>query len=299
MTNEEPKTSTSPEQENEKPRLSPSKVTSYQTCGYKFFRTYIQGEWKPPGIAAVRGSGVHGAAQANFAQKIESHEDLPKSDLVDIAVASFEQKMATDGVLLTHEEESTGRPKVIGQAKDQTVVLAGLFAEQQAPDYQPEIVEEYVKIPIAGSSHDLSGRIDLLTNDWRVRDFKTASKSKRQADVDTSFQLQYYALAAYVRTGRKVRDVGLDVSVITKTGKTSRQVLTTTPTATDFRAMVARMNAVIDAINKGSFPPAPAGHWMCSARWCGFAADNDCPYYNAERDPTNKLYQIGGSDAGD
>ena len=276
----------------EKPRLSPSKVTSYQMCGYAWYRSTILKDYRPPGIAAAQGSGIHGAAQVNFSQKIETHEDRPKAELLDVAVASFEQDIENRGVLLTPEEESKGKSVVIGEAKDRVVAMATVFADEQAPDYQPALVEEYVRIPIESSSHDLSGQIDLLTDDWRVRDFKTAGARKSQKDAETSFQLLFYGLATYVRTGKKAKDVGLDVTVHTKSGKSSRQLLTFVPTAADFRTMVARMNVVIDGIDKGNFQPAPVGHWKCSAKWCGYAATDDCPYYVPERDPTSKKYAI-------
>jgi hypothetical protein len=245
----------------------------------------------------LRGSGVHKGAEVNFNQKIDSHEDLPAKDIVDISVAGFEQKLEDDGLELSPEQAALGRDNVISAAKDEVVVMAKCHAEQQAPDYQPVLVEKYYRIELPNCSHDMSGIIDLLDDKYRVRDWKTSSRKKSQADVDASFQLKAYAVAIHSLTGALPSDVGLDTLVNTKKG-CSRQVVTMVPTARDVMLFVARLNAVLDGINKGVFAPAPAGSWKCSSRWCGYAATDDCPYYDAERDETRvDLVNIKGLDS--
>lgn len=275
-----------------KPTLSHSRVDSYQTCGYAYYRAYIMGDYKPPGIFMLRGSGMHKAAEVNFNQKIETHKDLPLDDIIEIAVTGFEQRMVEDGLSMTPAEQKRGHKVVVSEAKDSTAVHARIFGEKQAPDYQPVWVEEKYRIELPESSHDLTGVIDIFDDQYRVMDFKTSGRKKRQADVDTSFQLQCYSLAVYKRTGAVPAEAGLDVSIHRDSGSTDRQVLTTQHTVEDLEVMVNRINAVLHGINSGVFPPAKAGSWKCTARYCGYAADQSCPYYNPARDPESERFSV-------
>lgn len=275
--------------EERKPALSPGRIGMMLDCGYAYKRRYIDDEVIPPGVAMARGTGVHGGAEYNFAQKMETREDLPVKDIVEVAVASFEQEVETADVHLNPEEEKRGRDIVLAEAKDITAVLAQVHAEHQAPKYQPTHVEQWARICMPGSKYDLNGRIDLIAEGVkdpkkpRVRDIKTASRKKSQSDVDRSLQLQFYAAATAVLTGLWPEDVGLEVVIETKGGKSSAQELTCVPTKRDMETMVHRINAVVSAIEAGVFLPAAIGSWRCSSRWCGYAAT--CPHYNAERDP--------------
>ncbi len=131
-----------------KPYISASQLGMYERCGEQYRRRYIEKERIPPGVALLKGTGVHGGARVNFRQKVETHEDLPKKDIVEISVTEFERSYQNQGVLLTAEEESIGLQKVMGETKDSVVTLSGLFADEVAPVYQPAFVEESYRITI-------------------------------------------------------------------------------------------------------------------------------------------------------
>ena len=260
-----------------KPYLSPSQLDLAGKCLEAYRRRYIEGERIPPGIAAIRGSGVHGGAEANFRQKIESHKDLPASDIVDAAVATFERRYEDGGVTLTPEEDARGATVVLSEAVDSTAALAEVHAEMQAPDYQPARVEETVRLTIPTASHDLLGVLDVYTDDRTIVDFKTGGKSKSQNDADTSVQLTAYAAFATVLDGKPPAGIKMDVLTALKT-KTKRDVIETTRGPGDFAALAARTNAVLKVIQTGAFAPTSPMSWNCSARWCGYWST--CPYVN-------------------
>ena len=62
---------------DQKPYISDSQLRMLTRCGIQYENRYVMGEIIPPGIAAVRGIGVHRAAAANGQQKIESGSDHP------------------------------------------------------------------------------------------------------------------------------------------------------------------------------------------------------------------------------
>lgn len=256
-----------------KAHLSATQLEMYARCPESYRRRYIENDRIPPAVSMLKGTGLHRAAEHNFRQKIDSHRDLPASEIVDAAVAGFESELSA-GVSFDAEEESVGPEKVIGQAKDDVADLAETHAKTQAPDYQPVLVEESVRIELPGP-RDLLAVIDLADDKRRVVDFKTARKSKTQGDADGSVQLTVYAAAHQAVTGEPPALVRLD-TIVQTAKKTERQVIDSTRDNADLVALSHRINAISAAVDAGIFPPTTPGAWWCDRKWCGFHAT--CPY---------------------
>jgi CRISPR/Cas system-associated exonuclease Cas4 (RecB family) len=256
------------DQNPKKPHLSKSQIDLYHKCPEAYRRRYIEGEKRPPGIALLVGTGVHVGAETNFRQKIETHQDLSADDIIDASVAGFEQRCSVEGYELTNDEAGRGAKLVLGIAKDIVVDLAGLYADEMAPDYQPTEVEKSTVIELPNCSHDLVSITDLRDDRDRVVDFKTAARKPSESEAATSIQLTINAAAFAVDTGRAASEVRLDV--LTKTKTPARHVLKSERDADDFQMLAHRIDAMAQAINAGVFPPAPLGSWQCSARHCGF-----------------------------
>jgi hypothetical protein len=269
-----------------KPHISATQHQMAGRCWEQYRRRYVMGEKIPPGLAIVQGSAYHVGAETNFRQKIESHIDLKASDIVGATVSAFEAQLRGD-YQLTPDEEKRGKAVVLGEAKDQTALMAAVvLAEKQAPDYQPVVVEHKTTIVFPHATHDLLSVTDLRDDKGRVVDFKTAGKKPPQQDADGSVQLTIYAAAHMIDTGALPTEVRLDVA--TKTKKPARHVLSSYRDRSDFRVLLARTNAMLAAIEAfgkqglDHWPAAPIGAWWCSAKWCGYAMT--CPHFNAARE---------------
>lgn len=255
------------ETETKKPHLSATQMELYSKCPEAYRRRYVEGEKIPPGIAMLKGTGMHRGAEVNFRQKLETHRDLPVSQIIDAAVSAFDLELKS-GFALEAEEESIGVDNVIGQARDDVADMAETHARKQAPDYQPVLIEEAVRIELPGP-RDLLAVIDLADDLRRVVDFKTAKKSKSQSDADGSVQLTVYAAAHQALTGEPPALVRLD-TVVQTAKETKRQILDSTRDDADLVALSHRINAITAAVDAGVFPPTTPGAWWCGAKWCGF-----------------------------
>lgn len=263
---------------SDKPYLSATQLNMYARCPEQYRRRYIEGERLPPGIAATRGTGLHQAAAANMRQKVQSHVDQPPTDIIDQAVAAYDAAIH-GGVALTAEEVSEGVENVIGENRDLVADLALVHAKQQAPEYQPVLVEREIRLELPGP-RDLLGVIDLADDQGRVVDWKTGKKAQSQTEADTSVQLTIYAAAHRAVSGSDPSEVRLDY--LTTGSRIKRGVVSSQRGPDDYAALAARFNAVSAAIDAGVFPPAMPGSWFCSARWCGFY-ENGCPFVNGRR----------------
>jgi len=239
----------------------------------------MEGEIIPPAVAMILGRAFHKGAEVNFSQKIDSHVDLPAKDIIDAAAAAFDTDLA-GGYVLSEDEQARGAKVVVGEAKDQTVRLAECHATQQAPDYQPVAVEHKSRILFPSASHDLVAITDLRDDRRRVTDFKTAARKPPADTAHKSTQLTIYAAAYLFDIHEPCSEVRLDV--VTKAKAPARHVLRSHRSRAAFQVLIARVNATLNAINKGSFPPASPDAWCCSLKWCGYA--RTCPYFNSERE---------------
>lgn len=262
-----------------KPHVSPSAMDMYFRCGEQYRRAYVEKDRIPPGVALVKGGSVHKAAEVNFRQKIESHQDLPLADLESAAADHVDSTIATEGMMLSPEETTRGLDKVKGELVDRAVGLTRVFHKHVAPTVQPVLVEKFVRIELPRHTHDLLGRLDVADDQDQIRDIKTSGRRKPQDEVDRSDQLTFYHAAFKRETGRAPKGVILDVLVDTKTPAVQR--LTSERTDQDKQVFLNRLNAMLGGVKAGVFPPAPLGHWCCSPRFCGYWFT--CPYVNSAR----------------
>ena len=276
-----------------KPHLSASQLNMIGRCGEQYRRRYVEGEKIPAGVAAAKGTAVHGAADNNLKQKIVSHQDISVSDAKGVAAAKFEDSIEVYGITLTPDEKSTGKAKVLSQAKDRSVAMAGAHMELQAHNYQPLFSEETVRLEIPQSSHDFIGVIDCITDKGVVVDWKTTtSKRANQHDADQSVQLTAYALMYNQIT--KSADVPLAqglptelrldfiIDKQTKKGGTDRHLLRTYRNEASIVPFAARHQIATELIKAGIFAPVEPGHWICNPKWCGYWST--CPYVDSERE---------------
>ncbi len=248
-------------------------------CGQQFAFRYIDGIREPGSLAKAKGSAIHGAAQSNFSQKINSDTDIPLSEFRDLAAERFEVETHS-AMLFTPGEESVGIRKSVAQQKDSTVKLAEFYHTTISPDYKPQATEQEFSIELPSAGTTLVGVIDLVDVFDEIIDHKTSKRAKSQNDADSSLQLTTYA-AARTKEGRPPPSITLDTAVQTPGGKTYRNKLKTTRGPDDFNALAARIVAAEKVIKSGAFMPAPAKAWWCSAEWCGFWTQ--CPFVNRKR----------------
>jgi hypothetical protein len=256
-----------------KPHISPSAINLYTKCGEAYRRRYINREVIPPGISLLKGTSIHRGAEHNFKQKIKTREDLKKSDIIDFSIATFDEEMERGGIILSPEEESIGKDKVVGEAKDSTARLATVLADEVMPNYQPASVEEKVRIDIPNATHDLLSIADMVDEKDNIVELKTGKRwTQSMADVNTQITFQ----AATFKALHKKDPAGIVVENIVDNKTALRNPVVTQRGVDDFSAMINRINAVLDGINKGVFTPANDGAWWCHRSWCGY--HSSCPF---------------------
>jgi hypothetical protein len=245
----------------------------YRRCGEQYRFRYKENIKLPPGIAMLKGTGVHGGSKLNWTQKIRSGNDLPRKDIIDASISCFEEEQKK-GFELSGEEKAIGKDNVISTAKDSIVTLSGLYADDVAPAYQPVKVEEKLVLETFSPEYDLLAYVDMVDKDTNLVDLKTTRRKKQQAEADNSIQLSFYAYIYKALTGKLPKSVCLETLVEKK--QPERQCLKSTRTDEDMTIILERINAMIDGVKKGVFISADPSDWCCSPTYCGYY--NLCKY---------------------
>ena len=243
----------------------------------------------PPGVAAHVGTGVHKAAERNYGQKIESHEDMAASDIQEIAIDGYRARLKDEGVLMVGEEKES-KVETLQKGEDRVRAFSTCYAVDLAPKVQPALVEEAFAVPIKDSEGNdivnLAGRIDLVDDQDVLLDMKTTGSKKNQQEVDNSDQLISYSFVYEKLFGEPPAGVGLDCLVCTaKTMKTYAQDRMLAAWVSGERdGIVRRYNSylqrvlyVLEMMRTGMFPPNPQSP-LCSEKFCGWWSVCPWPY---------------------
>lgn len=263
--------------------VSVSFLQTIQRCGMQAKFRYVDGIKVPPGVAMIRGDGVHEAVAKNMRAKRDEGRLLSGEELSDAVSDAIDLKVA-DGLAMTAEEEALGVKRVVGAVKDEAISLVGLHAREFAPKINPEFVE--AEITSAEPLDQLGGkklvaRIDLADVDGTVRDTKTTKRSISVREAEVSEQLSAYAFAYSLAKGRLPKETRLDVLVALKSG-TKTQALVAPRAWPQINATLDAMGRAQQVFDSGIFLPTNPSNWWCSKKWCGYASM--CPFYVKEAD---------------
>ena len=143
--------------------LSPSQVRCFMDCQMRWWFKYGLKVPDPATGNLALGRAVHSSLGENFAQKVDTREDLPTEGVV----ALFREAWANEIEQTEFRDEED--PKELAATGE---ALVTKYMDQTAPTIDPAAVELKVEGEIAGIK--VRGWIDLLDVGGRVIDIKTA-----------------------------------------------------------------------------------------------------------------------------
>jgi putative RecB family exonuclease len=188
--------------------LSPSQARSFMDCQVRWWFKYVLKLKDSQNGNLALGRAVHASLGQNFAQKLETREDLP----VTGALALFREAWDTESESTEfRDDEDPAELKLCGEA------LVSKYMEEVAPAIDPAAVEIRVAGEI-GRVH-VQGWIDLIDVDGRIIDIKTSARRPSAIEPEHRFQIATYAQLVPGASG----EARLDTLVKTKAPKVVTQ----------------------------------------------------------------------------
>jgi len=235
--------------------ISVTQLKMYLRCSLQYKFRYIDGLKIPPTGSLLLGKSVHSALEGNYKQKIDTKQDLPTAQILDLFSDRWEKELKET---VFEEDEKPG------QVKDDGVKLVTVYHGQISPTITPKYVEKDFELSFSNVSYMLKGYIDLVDNKNVIIDHKTAKRSMSEQDASSDLQLTCYALAYRNIFGAEEKELRFDVMVRNKTPKI--QQIPTNRSQSDIDRFLRLLGYVSMAIEKGIF--YPMANWMCPS--CGY-----------------------------
>ena len=237
--------------------LSGSSVNTFLRCAKQWEFAYVYEIKRPPSLRQALGVAAHSAVELNYAQKVQTHQDLDLTDVLDVFSTSFDA-----GTLDSPSDEDETKD----QAKDSGIKTVTAYHRLVAPPIQPVWVEQEVQFRVNGIPY--GGTLDLVDDQRRLRDLKNVKRKPGKDNHDYLLAMTGYALGYRHLTNEIESDVVLDYMVRTKEPY-YWPVASEGPISTKaVRAFASIVGQVSAAIKAGVFLPTGLQSHACS--WCGY-----------------------------
>jgi CRISPR/Cas system-associated exonuclease Cas4 (RecB family) len=232
--------------------LSPSQIRCFMDCQIRWWYKYgLKVPDAPTGNIAL-GRAVHSALCENFAQKVDTREDLPTPGVVALFREAWVNEQDQTEF---RDDENPQELAAIGEA------LVTRYMDQVAPTVDPAVVELKVDGEIGGVK--VRGWIDLLDLEGRVIDIKTAKARPSSIEPMHKFQVATYSQLIPGSSG----EGRIDTLVKTKTPQVISQSFPIT--AEEMRAAQTLYPAAKEAMRRQRYMPNRLS-MMCSRRNCSY-----------------------------
>jgi hypothetical protein len=171
--------------------LSASSLSMLERCPEQYRQRYVLGKKEAPSGAMLWGTSDGRAhAEANFNQKIVSHEDAPVAEVKEAFATILDEEVEKNG----GASEIDWRDDDPAKIKDQGVALVAHYHQQVSPRVQPTATEERFSLDIPGVPVPFIGYIDVSTEAYTI-ERKTARGSSKTIPPHYRFQVLGYGLA--------------------------------------------------------------------------------------------------------
>jgi CRISPR/Cas system-associated exonuclease Cas4 (RecB family) len=229
-------------------------------CHARWWFKYALKQPDPPNGNLILGRAVHSALTQNFAQKMETYEDLPLSGVLALFRESW--AIERDQAEFRDDEE----PSELARAGE---ALVAQYLDEVAPEIEPAAVELHVAGDIGGVR--VHGFVDVLDIHGRIIDIKTAKASPSRIEPMHRFQVATYSQLAPAASGKG----RLDTLVKTKTPKIVLQGFNVT--AEDIRATQTIYARASQAMRSDVYMPNRLS-MFCSRRNCAYWRICECEW---------------------
>jgi len=256
-----------------KPHISFSQMSMYLRCSMQYYFRYILGIKDPPKLPLAIGKGGHAALEFNGRYKMKNGVDLAVPDMLD---------MASTFIDLESEELENTSPNEKGEAKDRAIAALRVYQTRDAAAITPAGVEIEFNLDMNDPAEEnvepiriVNGKIDIITTDVTVLDYKFVGRARSQGEVDLSPQLTLYGKVFRVLTGKYPKNTGYQMFLpgSTRTPPDARalfrdpSLMRPRQQEARFQRLRYQFQQVERGIRTGVFIPTDDAQ-TCS--WCGY-----------------------------
>lgn len=241
--------------------LSPSRLSSFTSCGLQFRFTAIDGLAEPPTVAATRGTLVHAALEQLFTLPAPERLPAAAAGCLDHAVERLREDPDWTGLGLDAGGEAALRAEAAS-------LVERYFRLEDPRTVHPVGLELKLEVEVGGVRlRGIIDRLDLVDGDLVVTDYKTGRAPGEGWARRQMTGVHLYSLMCERWFGRRPARVQLlhlaePVAIVAEPSEQSARGLS--------RRLEAVWRAVEAACDREDFRPRPSSRcgWCSFQRWC-------------------------------
>jgi putative RecB family exonuclease len=258
--------------------LSPSRLSSFTSCGLQFRFTAIDRLPEPPSLAATRGTLVHAALEELFTLPAPDRVPAAADSCLDRAVGRLRDDPDWTGLGLDAEGEAALRAEAAG-------LVERYFVLEDPRTVHPVGLELKLEVEVDGVRvRGIIDRLDLVDGELVVTDYKTGRAPGEGWARRQMTGVHLYSLMCERWFGRRPVRVQLlhlaePVAIVAEPSEQSTRGLA--------RRLGAVWQAVEIACEREDFRPRPSSRcsWCAFQRWCpSFGGDPAAAAVDLRRD---------------
>lgn len=241
--------------------LSPSRLSSFTSCGLQFRFTAIDRLPEPPTVAATRGTLVHAALEELFTLPAEQRVPEAADACLDAAVERLRVDPDWTGLHL----DDAGQARMRAEAAD---LVARYFRLEDPATVHPVGLELKLEVEVGGVRlRGIIDRLDLVDGELVVTDYKTGRAPGDGYARQRMTGVHLYSLMCERWFGR--RPVRVQLLHLAEPVK-----IVAEPTEQSTRGLSRRLEAVWQAVEiaceREDFRPRPSPRcdWCAFQQWC-------------------------------
>lgn len=256
------------EEEQFKPHLSASAITTYIMCHRKWKFRYRDKLKAPVGSNLIFGNAFHKMAEFGNRFKMEHEMAIPDYEpVLEAFREDLHARLSGDEEIKFADGHS---PEFLFELGEK---MTEMYYGEILPTTKPIAVEREFRVSLGDDfPYELLGYIDLIEEGNVLVDLKTSAKRWPESKPDKELQATLYFLAWYLETGEIPHEMRYDI--VTKGGKKmvpAVQQLTTQRSQKEIRWFLRLVEEVVHGIVNECFLPDNTG-FLCSEKWCEFYA---------------------------
>jgi putative RecB family exonuclease len=251
----------------QKPHLSASSINDYTDCSLLYLLGRVlklQPETRPDALEF--GSIMHRVLATFYRYKLEG-EIVPLEDL-QLLFDTWWKRATENGPELAYKDGKDANTLLL-EGKN---LLSAYYAKLPRDDFNVLAIEEPFQFTLPKLPIPIIGVLDLVEEDESgaiiITDWKTASKSYSEEEVNKNLQLTVYHMAARAN-GYRGREILMRFHCLIKTKVPKFEEYFTTRSEIDEIRAAKKIRHVWEGISKGVFVPNES--WKCKG----------CSYKNA------------------
>ena len=185
--------------------ISASSLKMAVRCEEQWRQRYIKGLKLAPSLSMLSGRADHKAIETSMRQKIDTHVDLPVSEVREIYLSELESEVEKEGGIkeleVKNADTDVAKVKAFDEERRHGPEVVAAYQAQASPRLQPLAVEQEFRLQVADVPVDVLGYIDLVAHpvgeleSKRIIDRKRRARRTLKIEPEWSIQAEIYQLA--------------------------------------------------------------------------------------------------------